>query len=305
MPLVILLFAMFASIFTLQKNALNFSEPFFLVGSRMLLAGIILCVFMTIKDSKIWKKIKLSHAKDLFLLGLLNIYLSNVLEMWGTQTMLSSKVCLLYSLSPFIAALVAALVLKETLSLKKFIGMAIGFLGLLPIIFTQTATEELSGKLFIFTKAELAVIGAVFASVYGWIILKKLISQYNYSPLFANGISMMIGGVLALIQSVVVGESWAPVPVTNYMQFCINAGLMLIISNFICYNLYGYLLRTYSATFMSFAGLVTPIFSVFYGWLFLNESVTIYFYVSLLLFAIGLIIFYREEIKGGEVFNFS
>ena len=302
MPLVILLFAMFASIFTLQKSALSFSAPFFLVGSRMLCAGLLLVIFMSLREQKIWQKIKLEHLKYLLLLGVCNIYLTNILEIWGAKTMISSKVCLLYSLSPFIAALIAALVLKEKLSWKKFTGMAVGFLGLLPIIFTQTPVEELSGKLFIFTRAELAVIGAVFTSVYGWIILKKLISQYNYSPLFANGISMIIGGALALVQSFVVGEQWHPVPVSNYSQFLLSAGAMLIISNLVCYNLYGYLLRRYTATFMSFAGLVTPIFSVFYGWLLLGEPVTVYFFVSLLLFTVGLIIFYREEIRLGKVF---
>jgi drug/metabolite transporter (DMT)-like permease len=141
MPLVILLFAMFASIFTLQKNALSFSSPFFLVGSRMLCAGIGLVIFMSIREHKIWQKIKLNHIKDLLLLGVCNIYLTNILEIWGAKTMISSKVCLLYSLSPFIAALLAALILKEKLSWKKFGGMIVGFFGLLPIIFNQTPTE--------------------------------------------------------------------------------------------------------------------------------------------------------------------
>ena len=41
---VILLFAMFASLFTLQKETLEYCEPFFLIGSRMLFAGIILLI---------------------------------------------------------------------------------------------------------------------------------------------------------------------------------------------------------------------------------------------------------------------
>ena len=303
MPLVILLFAMFASIFTFQKNALNFSEPFFLVGSRMLCAGIVLVLFLSIREHKIWQKIELKHLKDLILLGVCNIYLTNILEIWGAKTMISSKVCLLYSLSPFIAALLAAVILKEKQSWKKFLGMSIGFIGLLPIIFTQTPNEELSGKLFIFTRAELAVICAVVTSVYGWIILKKLISEYQYSPLFANGLSMILGRVLALLQSFFAGEQWHPLPINNYTQFLLSAGAMLIISNLICYNLYGFLLKRYTATFMSFAGLITPIFSVLYGWLFLHEPVTFYFFVSLLLFAVGLVIFYREEIKLGKVFK--
>ncbi len=71
---------------------------------------------------------------------------------------------------------------------------------------------------------------------------------------------------------------------------------MCLISNLICYNLYGHLLKRYSATFMSFAGLMTPLFAVFFGWVFLAESVDVSFFVSLVLFLLGLYCFHSEEL---------
>jgi drug/metabolite transporter (DMT)-like permease len=301
MHLVILLFAMFASLFTLQKEALNYTEQFFLVGARMSFAGILLLSFVYLFDRKNFK-FKLAHIKDLVLLSLAAIYVTNVCEIWGINNMVSSKACLIYSLSPFLTAIVAYIVLKEKLSGKKIWGMLIGFIGLLPITYTQTSSELRSGTFFIFTMAEIAVLGAVLCSVYGWILLKKIISEYKYSPIMANGIAMTIGGILALTHSYISGENWQPVPVSNYKPFILYSLTMCLISNIICYNLYGYLLKRFSANFMSFFGLVTPIFASFFGWLFLAETITWHFFASIAMFSIGLVLFYQEEIKKGKVF---
>ena len=301
MYLVVLLFAMFASLFTLQKVTLNYAEQFFQVGTRMTFAGILLLGFVYLFDKQNFK-FKLSHAKVLILFSLAAIYVTNICEIWGINNMVSSKACLLYSLSPFLAALVAYVVLKEKLSGKKIWGMLIGFFGLLPITYTQTSSELNSGTFFIFTAAELAIFSAVLCSSYGWILLKKIISEYKYSPVMANGIAMTIGGMLALIHSYLAGENWNPVPVSEYKPFILYSLSMCLISNIICYNLYGYLLKRFSATFIAFTGLVTPIFASLFGWLFLHETITWHFFASIAMFSIGLTLFYQEEIKKGAVF---
>ncbi len=302
MYLVISLYLLFASLFTLQKDTLNYCEPFFLVGSRMLFAGLLLLAYIAIRYKPVAIKIQPKHIVGLVMLAVSQIYLTNIFEIWAIEHMVSSKACLLYSLSPFVSALVAFVVLRETLSKKKIIGMFIGFMGLLPIIFAQTQTEISSGTFLIFTLAELAMVGAVFCSVYGWILLKKIICEYEYSPLLANGISMTIGGVLALAHSFYAGENWAPVPVTNLQAFVINTLIMCLISNLICYNLYGYLLKRFTATFMSFAGLVTPLFASLFGFIWLEEVITWHFFISIAMFTVGLFIFYREEVERGQVF---
>lgn len=296
-PLVIILFALFASLFTLSKTALEFSEPFFLIGSRMTLAGILLISHQFFFNRASFK-IKNAHILPLVILGLVSIYITNIAEIWGIQYMSSAKACLIYSLSPFIAALFAYWLLKEKLSFKKWIGLCIGFVGLIPILFTHSSSSELAKDLLFFSWPELALVTAVFASVYGWILLKKIVSEYHYTPIMANGISMLVGGILALIHSYISGETWAPLPIIGgkYGAFLECALWMTLISNVICYNLYGYLLKRFSATFMSLAGLVTPLFASLFGWYFLDEVISWHFFASMILFSIGLALFYQEEL---------
>lgn len=111
----------------------------------------------------------------------------------------------------------------------------------------------------------------------------------------ANGWSMLIGGSIALVNSSLV-ETWDPLPVTEYAPFLISGLLLIIISNMICYNLYGVLLRHYSATFMSFAGFTTPLFTALFGWFFLGELITWHFYASFAVVLSGLALFHRDEL---------
>jgi drug/metabolite transporter (DMT)-like permease len=296
MFLVVILFALFASVFTLQKEALEYCEPFFLIGSRMFFAGIFLLLYLFLTNKKALK-IRIEHLGLFILLGIFAVYLTNICEIWGIQYMVSSKACLIYSLSPFISALIAYILLKEKLSKQKILGMLVGFVGLIPVHFIYFVDTFAKGDYTIQYIAEGIVVGAVFFSVYGWVLFKRIINEYKYSPLLINGISMIIGGILALIHSFFSGEVWNPTPVIQVKHFIITSISICLISNVICYNLYGYLLQKFTVTFMSLAGLLTPFFASLYGYVFLKENITWHFFASVIIFLLGMILFYKDEAK--------
>lgn len=296
MPLVFLLYALFAGCFTIAKTALDYTQPIFLVGSRMTVAGILMILYVILVQKQ---KIKIAprHLYIFFLLGLFNIYLTNVFEFWGLKYLTSFKTCFIYSLSPFISAIFSYFLLSEPMTSKKWVGMLIGVIGLMPILLMDnTAAEELSGHFFYFSWAEMAVIGAAVCSVYGWILLRRLVSREGYTPVVSNGISMLMGGAMALLHSFF-SEDWHPIPVTQIVPFLEWTLLLMIVSNLMAYNLYGVLLRRYTATFLSFAGFTTPLFAAFFGWYFRGEEITWAFYVSIVILFIGLFLFHQEELK--------
>lgn len=298
MHLVILMYALFASMFTLAKGALLYSGPLFLVGSRMVFAGFLLLAYQR------WQgELKLSQRAwrywgQIFLLGLTAIYLTNACEFWGLQYLTSFKACFIYSLSPFFSALLAYWMWGETLSAKKWLGLSVGFIGFIPIFASEATSEESVGHFLLFSWAELALVAAALAAVYGWIILKNILSETGESPIQANGLSMLLGGAMALFHSFL-SESWSPSPVSHWGYFSQFTLLMVLISNCICFNLYGVLLKRYTATFLSFAGFMTPIFAAVYGQLFLGETLTLPFILSGAVVFVGLGIFYLEELRSG------
>ena len=295
MYLVLVLYALFASVFTIAKTGLQYTQPLFFVGSRMMLAGAILLgyQFFCHREKFVLKR---CHFWQVFRLAAFNIYLTNVFEFWGLKYLTSFKTCFIYSLSPFLSALLSYFIFSEKMTAKKWIGLIIGFIGLTPIFLNGTSSEELAGHIGIFSWAELAVVLAALCSVYGWILLRQLVKDGGYSPFMVNGASMLIGGGLALIHSFCV-ETWDPIPVTSMIPYLECTLLLIVISNLICYNLYGSLLKKYSATFISFAGFVTPLFTAFLGWVYLGEAVTWPFYLSMIIVFSGLLIFYQEELQ--------
>lgn len=259
----------------------------------MFFAGVLILIYAFFKKSE-----RIDFKKDwaVFLkLAIFNIYLTNVFEFWGLKYLTSFKTCFIYSLSPFLSALFSYFVFSETLSLKKWLGLFIGFIGFTPILLAQGQGELEGGQFLIFSWAEISVMLACLCSVYGWIQLRVVVSKKGYSPLIANGYSMLIGGIFALTHSFFT-ENWDPYPVISWLPFFEASIALIIISNCICYNLYGFLLKRFSATFISFAGFTTPIFTALFGFFFLGEEVTMPFIFSVGIVFSGLTLFYHEEL---------
>lgn len=295
MYLVVVLYSLFAGVFIIQKTALEYTEPLFLVGSRMAVAGLMLLAYQYFAKGET-VRLQTKHIIRLVCLAFFNIYLTNILEVWGLKYLTSAKTCFMYSLSPYFAALLSYYLFKEKLSNKKWLGLIIGFIGFLPILINHTTEEEAFGSFLIFSWPELAVLGAAFCSVYGWILLRQLIKENDYSPMLANGFSMFLGGLMALSNSYLM-ENWNPVPVTEFKPFVECTLWLLLISNLIAYNFYGYLLKRFSATFLSFAGFITPLLTALFGWFFLGETISWPFYLSAVIVLSGLLIFYQEELR--------
>jgi drug/metabolite transporter (DMT)-like permease len=297
----VLMYAVWSSVFSLSKLTLQYCPPLFLTGTRMVLAGVLLLLFIACFrrfDFKINRKQLLS----LGLLAFFSIYLTNALEFWGVQFLSAAKTCFIYSLSPFFTALFSYIHFKEKMNRNKWIGMGISFIGFVPVLMMQTGSEELLNAFSFFSWPTLAIMGAVLASVYGWILLRIVVKDQATSPLMANGTSMFIGGMLAFIHSFFV-ETWNPTPIAvdHVAPFLKGLLIMTFLYNILCYNLYGMFLKRFTATFLSFIGLLSPIFASANGWLFLGEPISWTILLSTGVVSLGLWVFYRAELKQGYI----
>lgn len=297
--IVIAMYGIWSSMFSLAKLALQFSPPLFLTGARMALAGIILLVYIAFTKKSSFR-LNLKQWGSMALLAFFSIYLTNAFEFWALQYLTAAKACFIYSLSPFFAAFFSYLHFGERLTSKKVLGLSLGSLGILPVVLSQTGGENLFGGFI--SWPSLAMVGAALCSVYGWVLLRLIVKDQMISPLMANGSSMMIGGLFAFLHSYFV-EPWNPLPVvtSNIAPFLGWTLLMTLVSNIVCYNLYGLMLRKFTATFLSFVGLLSPIFASLHGWLFLGEPLSLLIFLSTAFVCLGLWIVYSTELKQGYI----
>jgi drug/metabolite transporter (DMT)-like permease len=280
---------------------MEYAPPLFLTGARMTLAGLLLLGFIALTKRSSFK-LSIKQLASIGLLAVFCIYLTNALEFWGLQYLTAAKTCFIYSLSPFFAALFSYLHFGEKMNKQKWLGLMIGFIGFLPVLLTQTGTEDLLNAFSFFSWPTLAIMGAALFSVYGWVLLRLMVKDQALSPLMANGGSMFLGGMFAFIHSFFV-ESWAPIPVAslNIAPFLKWTLVMTVLYNIICYNLYGAMLKRFTATFLSFVGLLSPIFASLNGWLFLGEPLSPVILMSTGVVSLGLWIVYRAELKQGYI----
>ena len=295
MILIIVLYALFGSSFVMGKMLLAYTTPFFLTGIRMTIGGLILLgyLFFYAHEDFVFKRKHLYWYAQMVFFG---IYITYSLRFWALNYMPAAKTNFIYNLSPFMSALFSYIVFSEKLSLKKWIGLSVGLLGIIPVLLTSSFSEQSLGEISFLSWPEIAVILSVATHTYSWIIMRKMVKEKSYSPMMINGLSMTFGGLLALITSFFV-DGFAPIKEGHVLYFFGVLSLIILLSNIICYNLYGWLLKRYTATFLSFSGFLSPLFTALYGWVLLGEMVSWHFYVSCIVVFIGLYLFYQEELQ--------
>ncbi|AXK60184.1 DMT family transporter [Candidatus Chromulinivorax destructor] len=292
MYLVFFLYALLASTFSIGKLLLGVLPPIFLIAIRMIISGALL--------TSIWyffytdKKIR---TADLWLFGMVvvfHILFPFMSEYIALQDMSPSSACLLYNLSPFFSALFSYFIFDEKMTPKKWIGFSIGLAGIVWYVGSQQAIDVNVSW------ANVLMLFSVITSSLGWIFVRLLVKNRGYSTMLVNGFAMLVGGLVALpVSSIFEG----PVDI-SFSQLPYIAGLltiMILITNVLFYNLYGYLLTKYTATFLSFVGFVTPLFSALFEWFFFGTMMSLNFICTVSVVGIGIFIFYQEELKQGYI----
>lgn len=290
---VILMYAILAASFTAAKAAIAYATPYFLVGFRFTLAGTIFLALQYFFDRKNF----FLRSKDLFSfvwIALFYVYLAFVPEFWALQYLTSTKVVILYSVTPFIVAIFAYFLVSERFTIKKITGMIIGFLGTIPILMIQDDIREAATEILKVSLPEIVLLIAIISGAYAWFPLKKLMNK-GYSLPMINGVTMLLGGLAALTTSFFVEGVFAT-HIFSLWPFLGWVLLLILLSNGLFYNLYGWHLRRYSFTLLSFAGFLCPIFGSLYGWYFLSESIKWNHLFSLILVGGGLYLFSKDEL---------
>lgn len=288
MILLVLVNFFYGLVYPIGKIALRHTTPLFLTGFRMLASSLVVlgCYLLFKHRAATFNR---KAIIPLILGGLFAVYIANWLEFFGLDSLSPAKTAFLYNLYPFAAALVSYIYLGHKLTHGKWLGLTIGFLGSLPLLYQD------AGSLF-FGLPDLAVISAVFAVSFGWIFIQQATCQYGCDSILANGITMLVGGVAALVHSYGT-ELWNPVPVTNTHQFIIWSIALMITSNILANSLYIMLLKRYSLTFLSFTSFLTPLLTALLDYFMLGLSVSYTFYISSAIMGLGFYLFYKDELS--------
>jgi drug/metabolite transporter (DMT)-like permease len=287
MVLVVILYALFALTFAAGKKALLYGSPLALVCSRTIFTTLLLLPFYFLKNKKI-PKLNLKQFWNLLVYSLVTL-VSLISASWALLHIASIKVALFYALTPLITALISYLCHNEFLNKYKIGGMIIGLIGIFAIAIS--GADQASIGIHLPGWPELILTIAVTAYSVGWFLVHPLIAKHNFSPIYINGLSSLIGGLICTLIMII---TQTPIPVAS--SFWIWSSIQVVFSSVICYSLYMHLLKQYSTNLLAFACFLEPIFAAVYGWILLGEVPSVVFCISTILISIGLYLFYIGEI---------
>ncbi|MFC1854548.1 DMT family transporter [Candidatus Dependentiae bacterium] len=281
----------------------------YLIGVRMILAGLGLLAFWYFREGrKNGFKFGLilqegadssaSWVHDIFgflKVAFFHVYLAFVPEFWAMQYIDSLKVTLLFSATPFLSALFSRIILSERLSLIKWIAMFVGFCGIIPSLFTNGGISlEAFASVGFVSIPEFVLLISIVSAAYAWFEVKVLLAK-GYHIFLINGVGMFLGGLASTAHHFAVNPFSQILPVKAVWPFLILVVILILLSNVIFYNLYGFLLHRYTYTFLSFTGFLCPIFGTIFGITFFGEAFHWLYVLGFAMTFTGLWMFYRME----------
>lgn len=294
---IILLHSLWGASLPIVKYLLSFSPPMLLAGTRMCIAGLLLLIinsFILKKNISIKKLFSLNstHIKNYAQIIFFSKYLRYALKYWSLSSLTAIKTAFIVGSAPFFTALLSYIFLKERITRTQSFALVIGFLGLAPLLLTTSPVEQSIGEFLYISLPECVLILGIISHCYGQIITKQILHTTNHSIVPLSSITSLGGGLLALITAYYFGETLQPDSIAPFATWLM---VLVIGSNIICHLFYLHLLKKHSATFLSLAELLSPLFTTLYSWYFLGEAITWHFAVSGFFIASALVLFNQSR----------
>lgn len=274
------------------RVAVESIPPWYVTSIRQGFAAILIGIFLIYKKQLSW--IGWSNFKLQFISSILMIVIANGFTTIAEQTLPSGLTSILSALSPLVIFIGSTTVGLQKLNFKGFIGVILGFLGVV-FIFRDGLGAILDPN---YKTGILFLSIAILAWSAGTVYSKMHIHKSNTIALnlcYQFSIASIIQFVLALLFSPNVDTSlWSLRSIFATFYLAIFGSVLA----FFCYH---YALKRVTAVQVSILNYINTIIAVFLGWLFLDEVITSDFIIATILIILGVFITnYKKNSKLSE-----
>jgi drug/metabolite transporter (DMT)-like permease len=244
------------------KVGLRGAPPMTAVAARFLVAAVLISVVVAAARLPV-PRTRRFLAISLFL-GAFHLALPYVLVYWGEQHISSGLTAVLYSTLPLMVAVLARIILGDPLTPTKLAGIAAGVAGVW-FIFSDavhvTAGSEVAGMV--------AVLTSVFFAALASVVIKKYSGGYH--PIVSLMIPFVVGAVM-------VSSFAVPLEHSNPLHYdgvtWATILYLAVAGSFVAFAVFFWLMKRIDVTVVSYQTFIIPILAVFFGWLFLDETIS-------------------------------
>lgn len=257
------------SSFLLIRIGVEELSPFQVVFIRTGIAAVGINLVLVLLKKRL--PLDFKRLLPLIVIGIGNTTIPFALITWGEQSIDSGLAAVLQSSAAFFTMLIAHFVFfDEKLSVKKIVGLILGFLG----VVTLASRSWASGTLVVneLTGALAIVLASLFYAVFTIYSRKQINTRYEPIVVSAGAMTFaaISSGILMVLAPYFNGEP-ATMLVDVSSDVLIAIGLLGLVNTFVAYLMYYWVVQQLGAGRASMVTYVVPAVGLILGVLILNE----------------------------------
>lgn len=276
--------------FPVSKYGLGIIPPFTFAFYRFIIAAVVLLIIARTQTAK--PEITRTDRRRIWMLAFLIIPINQTFYLWGQSLTAAAHCAVLFATTPLWVFIFAIFLLKEKLSWRRAVGIAIGLIGAFTIISSGAivvGTEYLAGDL-------ITLISALAWALYT--ILSKPLAE-KYGAIRVTAYSLAAGALMYMPFGLYHASNY------DYSQSTLGAWLtvvyMAIGTSVAAYILWIWLLKHMPASRLAVFSNFQPVIATAVAFLFLGERPEISFYLGSAIVLAGVLITeIGIEKSGGE-----
>jgi drug/metabolite transporter (DMT)-like permease len=236
-----------------------------LAGLRWLLAGVLLAAVVPLAGQRLPP---LRMWGSIALIGFLMAVVGNGGVVWAQQHVASGLAAVVVAMVPFWTVIVEALLPHgERVTARTVVGLVLGFLGIIVLVWPQLTVGDEAGLMFV------AGVIALQVACAGWALGTSYLKRNptNGSPLGSLAVQMFVSGVMLMVIGTAIGE-WERL---SFSPRSIAAmAYLVVVGSLVGYTAYLYALKNLPVSTVSLYAYVNPVIAVLLGALVLDEPFT-------------------------------
>ena len=224
-------------------------------------------LFATERRWNIFARIEREDFGRLFLVGMLNVPMNQLLYLHGVKYTTPANAALLYAMTPALVFILTLMIHSERPSGRKIIGIAMAFIGAAIIMFERGASlqsEHTVGNILIF----IAVIAWSLFTMLGRPLVLK------YGAVYITALNMIIGTLLYLPFGLLTTSmsDVAAISSNSWIEIAYLAAIASVLNYILWYSALAKLETTKVAIFQNLQPVMTTILAMMLGRVFLTDQ---------------------------------
>jgi drug/metabolite transporter (DMT)-like permease len=245
------------------KVGLEGAPPVTAAGVRFIIASAVIFAILAARRIPLPRTRRFLRLS--IFLGLFQMGFPYALVYWAEQHITSGLTSILFATMPFTVAILARIVLGDSITVRKLAGIFIGTFGTALIFWDGLS---LGGPHAV--RGICAALGSAFFSSLSSVVVKRFGESYH--PLASIFLPMAIGGAVLTAGGLLLEAGRE----TRWDAATVGSILYLaVLGSVVAFGLYYWIIKHIDITVLSYQTFIIPIVACLLGWIFLGEKVTI------------------------------